>query len=91
MILNGAGELNSWLIEVALRNININLIAPGFIESPMTDKLSEDQKDLIKNKIPMKRFGSPNEIANLALFLASDHASYITGQTFHVNGGMYMI
>ncbi len=81
----------SLAIEVALRNININLIAPGFIESPMTDKLSEDQKNLIKDKIPMKRFGSPHEIANLALFLASDHASYITGQTFHVNGGMYMI
>ena len=81
----------SLAIEVAQRNININLIAPGFIESPMTDKLNEDQKNIIMNKIPMKRFGTTDEIANFALFLASDHSSYVTGQTFHVNGGMLMI
>ena len=81
----------SLAIEVAQRNININLIAPGFIESPMTDKLNEDQKNIIMDKIPMKRFGTTDEIANFALFLASDHSSYVTGQTFHVNGGMLMI
>jgi len=81
----------SLALEVAQRNININLIAPGFIESPMTDKLNEDQKKFIMEKIPMKKFGSPNDIANLALFLASEDSSYITGQTFHVNGGMLML
>ena len=72
-------------------DININLIAPGFIESPMTSKLNESQRNTIMDKIPMKRFGSPNDVANLALFLTSDYASYITGQTFHVNGGMLML
>ena len=81
----------SLAIEVAQRNININLIAPGFIESPMTSKLSDIQKNSIMDKIPMKKFGSPDDIANLALFLTSDHSSYITGQTFHVNGGMLML
>ena len=81
----------SLALEVALRNININLIAPGFIESPMTNKLNEVQKNIIKDKIPMKKFGSPDDIANLALFLSSDLSSYITGQTFHVNGGMLML
>jgi 3-oxoacyl-[acyl-carrier protein] reductase len=85
------GMYKSLAIEVAQRNININLIAPGFIESPMTDKLNDDQKKAIMNKIPMKRFGSPDDIANLSLFLSSDHASYITGQTLHVNGGMLML
>lgn len=81
----------SLALEVSLRNININLIAPGFIESPMTDKLNESQKKLIMDKIPMKKFGSPSDIANIALFLASNQSSYITGQTFHVNGGMLML
>ena len=77
--------------EVAQRNIRINLISPGFILSPMTEKLNETQKNLIMNKIPMKKFGSPDDIANLAVFLASNFSSYITGQTFHVNGGMLML
>ena len=77
-------------LEVAQRNININLIAPGFVESPMTEKLDEKQKNNIMDRIPMKKFGIPDDIANTALFLASDLSSYITGQTFHVNGGMYM-
>ena len=81
----------SLALEVAQRNININLIAPGFIESPMTNKLNEDQRNNILNKIPMKKFGSPHDIANLALFLSSEYSSYITGQTFHVNGGMLML
>jgi 3-oxoacyl-[acyl-carrier protein] reductase len=81
----------SLALEVSQRNININLIAPGFIESPMTDKLNESQKKIIMDKIPMKKFGSPSDIANIALFLASNQSSYITGQTFHVNGGMLML
>jgi len=81
----------SLAIEVAQRNINVNLIAPGFIESPMTNELNDDQKKTIMNKIPMKRFGLPEDVANMALFLTSDHSSYITGQTFHVNGGMLML
>jgi len=85
------GMYKSLALEVAQRNININLIAPGFIESPMTSKLNENQKKTIMDKIPMKKFGSPNDVANLALFLASDYASYITGQTYHVNGGMLML
>jgi len=81
----------SLAIEVAQRNINVNLIAPGFIESPMTNELNDDQKKIIMDKIPMKRFGLPEDVANMALFLTSDHSSYITGQTFHVNGGMLML
>ena len=81
----------SLALEVAQRNININLIAPGFIQTPMTEKLNDKQKKYIMEKIPMKKFGHPDDIANLAVFLASDAASYITGQTFHVNGGMLML
>ena len=81
----------SLAIDVAQRNINVNLIAPGFIESPMTNELNDDQKKTIMDKIPMKRFGLPEDVANMALFLTSDHSSYITGQTFHVNGGMLML
>ena len=77
--------------EVAQRNININLIAPGFIETPMTEKLNENQKKAIMDKIPMKKFGKPEDIANLALFLSSEYSSYITGQTFLINGGMLML
>ena len=81
----------SLALEVAQRNIKINLIAPGFIESPMTKDLKEEQKKSIMDKIPMKKFGLPEDISNLALFLASDLSSYVTGQTFHVNGGMLML
>ena len=81
----------SLALEVAQRNININLIAPGFIQTPMTEKLNDKQKKYIMEKIPMKKFGHPDDIANLAVFLASDVSSYITGQTFHVNGGMLML
>ena len=84
------GMYKSLALEVAQRNININLIAPGFIESPMTKKLNEDQKNIIKDRIPMRKFGNSDDVANLALFLASNYSSYITGQTFHVNGGMFM-
>ena len=78
-------------LEVAQRNIRVNTIAPGFIKTFMTDKLSDTQKEAIMNKIPMKKFGEPNDVANLAIFLSSNASSYITGQTFHINGGMLMV
>ena len=77
--------------EVAKRNIRLNIIAPGFIKSPMTDKLTESQVNNILSKIPLNKLGSPEDIANMAVFLSSDEASYITGQTFHINGGMLMV
>lgn len=85
------GFYKSLALEVASRNINVNIISPGFISSPMTDKLNDRQKDQILQKIPMNRFGQPNEIANLVKFLSSDYSNYITGQNFHVNGGMLMV
>ena len=85
------GFYKSVALEVASRNININLISPGFIVSPMTDKLDEKQKKQILDKIPMKRFGNASEIADLVYFLSSEESNYITGQNFHVNGGMLMV
>ena len=85
------GFYKSIALEVASRNINVNIISPGFIISPMTDKLNEKQKNIILEKIPMKRFGKPNEIADLVYFLSSDQSRYITGQNIHVNGGMLMV
>ncbi len=81
----------SLALEVAKRNINVNIVSPGFIVSPMTDQLNEDQKNSILQNIPMKRFGKPEEIASLVLYLSSDEASYITGHNFHINGGMLMV
>ncbi len=75
--------------ELAPRNILVNAVAPGFIETDMTAVLSEDIKEGYKKQIPMGRFGSPEEVANVVLFLVSDLASYITGEVIHVNGGMY--
>ena len=77
--------------EVAKRNINVNIVSPGFISTTMTDKLNEKQKENYLSKIPMAKFGEPKDIANLVYFLSSDKASYITGQNFHVNGGMLMV
>jgi 3-oxoacyl-[acyl-carrier protein] reductase len=77
--------------EVASRNITVNCIAPGFIESPMTDSLNEQQKEGIMGTIPAGRLGLGSEIAASAVYLASDEAAYVTGQTLHVNGGMAMI
>jgi len=77
--------------EYATRGITANCIAPGFIETPMTDVLSGEQKQLMLSRIPIGRFGSPQDVANVALFLASNEASYITGQTIHTNGGMLMV
>ncbi|WP_062212158.1 3-oxoacyl-[acyl-carrier-protein] reductase [Aureimonas sp. AU12] len=77
--------------EIASRNVTVNCIAPGFIASAMTQKLNDKQKDAIMGAIPMKRMGDASEIASAALFLASEEAGYVTGQTIHVNGGMAMI
>ena len=81
----------SLALEVAQRNIRVNIIAPGFIKTTMAEKLDLLQTESILNKIPMKKLGAPKDVANAAIFLASDEASYITGQTFHVNGGMLMV
>ncbi|KEG16589.1 3-oxoacyl-[acyl-carrier-protein] reductase [Bartonella bacilliformis] len=77
--------------EIASRNVTVNCIAPGFIKSAMTDKLNEKQKEAIMAAIPMKRMGMCEEIASAAVYLASDEAAYVTGQTMHINGGMAMI
>jgi 3-oxoacyl-[acyl-carrier protein] reductase len=84
------GFSKSLAAEFASRNITINCIAPGFIESPMTDKLNDAVKEQISKKIPMHRMGTAEEIAHGVLFLASEQSSYITGHTLHINGGMYM-
>ncbi|MBD7942729.1 3-oxoacyl-[acyl-carrier-protein] reductase [Psychrobacillus sp. FSL K6-2684] len=76
--------------ELASRNITVNSVAPGFITTDMTDALPEDIKKQMLSQIPLAKFGNPEDIANAVAFLASDDASYITGQTIHVNGGMYM-
>ena len=76
--------------ELASRGITVNAVAPGFIVSDMTNALSDDLKDQMLEQIPLKRFGEDTDIANTVAFLASDKAKYITGQTIHVNGGMYM-
>lgn len=85
------GMTKSMALEVAGRGITMNCVAPGFISTPMTDILSEEQKNKILNSIPMNRMGSAEEIAHSITFLSSKEASYITGQTLHVNGGMLMV
>ncbi len=77
--------------EVATRNVTVNCIAPGFIATSMTEVLKDDQKGAILSRIPAGRMGSPEDIAAAALYLSSDEAAYVTGQTLHVNGGMAMI
>jgi 3-oxoacyl-[acyl-carrier protein] reductase len=81
----------SFAKEVASRGITVNSVAPGFISSEMTDKLTEDQKNAILAHIPLKDFGKPEDVAQAVAFLASDAARYITGNVLHVNGGMAMI
>ena len=85
------GMTKSLAQEVANRGITANCIAPGFIKTAMTDKLNEKQQDAINSSIPAARMGTPEEIAAAAVYLASQEAAYITGQTLHVNGGMAMI
>ena len=80
----------SLALEYAKKNININCISPGFIKTAMTDKIEEKFKELIISKIPSDRLGEPKDIANAVIFLASNHSDYISGETLHVNGGMYM-
>jgi 3-oxoacyl-[acyl-carrier protein] reductase len=76
--------------ELGSRNINVNCVAPGFIETDMTKEISEGNEDFLSSQIPLGRLGKPNEIAEVVNFLASEQANYITGQTIHVNGGLYM-
>ncbi len=85
------GLVKSLAAEAATRNVTANCIAPGFIETPMTDVLNEKQKAGILSIVPMQRLGQPGEIGAAAVYLASAEAAYVTGQTLHVNGGMAMI
>jgi len=85
------GMTKSIAAEVAGRGITLNCIAPGFITSPMTDALNDKQKAAIIERVPAGRIGAPEDIAAGAVYLASDEAAYITGQTLHINGGMAMI
>lgn len=85
------GMSKSLAQEVASRNVTVNVIAPGFIATPMTDALNEQQREAILGKIPAGQMGAPEDIAGAAVYLSSDEARYMTGQTLHVNGGMAMI
>ena len=85
------GMSKSLALEVAKRGITINCISPGFIDTKMTQSLDENTKKLILEKIPLGKIGEPKDISNCALFIASENSNYITGQTFHVNGGLTMI
>jgi 3-oxoacyl-[acyl-carrier protein] reductase len=85
------GMSKSLAYEVATRGITVNCVAPGFIATAMTDKLTDDQKDKINAQIPAARMGTPEEIAAAVLYLASQEAGYTTGTTLHVNGGMAML
>ena len=85
------GMSKSLAQEVASRNITVNCVAPGFIDTPMTEGLSDEQKQDLTARIPAGRLGEPADVAGACVFLASDEASYVTGQTLHVNGGMAMI
>ena len=86
-----SGMAKSIALEVANYGITVNCIAPGFMRSPMTDALDDKQKDAILTRIPAKRMGSGADVAAAVAYLASDEAAYVTGQTFHINGGLAMI
>jgi 3-oxoacyl-[acyl-carrier protein] reductase len=85
------GMSKSLAQELASRGITVNCLAPGFITTPMTDVLTDDQKKATLARVPMDRLGTPDEIAAGVVYLASDEAAYVTGQTLHINGGMAMI
>ena len=84
------GFTKSLAREIGSRNITVNAVAPGFIDTDMTKELAEEQKAALVNQIPLSRLGDPVDIANAVAFLASPESAYITGETLHVNGGMYM-
>jgi 3-oxoacyl-[acyl-carrier protein] reductase len=85
------GFTKSLAQEVGTRAITVNAVAPGFIETDMTANLPQDQKIQLASKIPLNRLGTADEVAKVVCFLASDESSYITGQTIHVNGGMFSV
>ena len=85
------GMTKSLAAEVASRNITVNAVAPGFIQTAMTEVLTDQQKEMIRQRIPAGRMGKPEEIAAAVTYLASEEAAYVTGETIHVNGGMAMI
>jgi 3-oxoacyl-[acyl-carrier protein] reductase len=85
------GMIKSIAHEYARRGVTANCVAPGFIATPMTDKLNDKQREVILSKVPASRAGTPQEVAAAVVFLASNEAAYVTGQTLHVNGGMAMI
>ena len=79
----------SLALEYGKKNISVNCVSPGFISTEMTDNINDDYKELLMSRIPMSRFGSPSDVANTVTFLSSNLSDYITGETIHVNGGMY--
>ena len=79
----------SFALEYGKKNINVNCVSPGFISTEMTNKIEQNYKEILKSRIPLDRFGEPKEVANTVLFLCSNLSDYITGETIHVNGGMY--
>jgi 3-oxoacyl-[acyl-carrier protein] reductase len=85
------GMIKSLAAEYAKRNVTANCIAPGFIKTPMTDALNERQRESILSRVPAARLGTPEDIAAAAVYLSSNEAAYVTGQTIHVNGGMAMV
>ncbi len=85
------GMSKSLAQEVANRGITVNCIAPGFVATPMTDALTDAQREAILSKVPAAKLGEPSDVATAAVYLASDEAGYVTGQTLHVNGGMAMV
>ena len=85
------GLTKSLAQELAARNVTVNAVAPGFIATPMTDVLNDKQKEMILGRVPAGKLGTPDDVAAAVLYLASDEANYVTGQTLHVNGGMAMI
>ena len=85
------GFTKSLAREVGIRGVTVNAVAPGFIETDMTDSLPDEQKEFLASQIPMGRLGTVDEVAQAVLFLAGESGSYITGQTLHVNGGMYTV
>jgi 3-oxoacyl-[acyl-carrier protein] reductase len=85
------GFTRSLAREIGSRNITVNVVAPGFIDTDMTQALDDKQREVLLKGIPLQRLGEPQDIAATVLFLASAQGGYITGQTLHVNGGMYMI